>query len=221
MSMIKHHASVETLAEYAAGHIDEARMVVIATHVALCRKCREIVYDLEALGGVCLEDAEPVAMADNALDIFWKIADHTEPVSRDASTRAANDLRPEVALPLSAYLPGGIDKVKWRPVAPGISQSIIEAEGYRRNALRLLRINPGTKIPTHSHGSQELTMILRGAYRDQTGEFCEGDLADLDGSHTHSPEAFGDEPCICLIATAAPLVFRDMVGKVIQPFVGL
>jgi len=221
MSNIKHHASVETLAEYAAGQIDEASMVVISTHVSLCQKCRDIVYDMEALGGICLEDAEAVAMSDNALATFWKIADNTVPYNKDASTVAANDTRPEVALPLSAYLPGGLEKVNWRPVAPGISQSIIEAEGYRRNSLRLLKINPGTKIPTHSHGSQELTMILRGAYRDQTGEFVEGDLADLDGSHTHSPEAFGDEPCICLIATSAPLVFKDMVGKVIQPFVGL
>lgn len=221
MSKIKHHASIDTLALYAAGQIDEARTVVIASHIALCKKCREIVHDIEALGGACLEQAEPVALSDQALSTFWKIADHTDPMERDASTGAANDLRAEVALPLSAYLPGGVDKVQWCPVAPGISQSIIEAEGYRRNALRLLKINPGTKIPAHSHGSQELTMILRGAYRDQNGEFCEGDLADLDGSHTHSPEAFGDEPCICLIATSAPLVFKDMIGKVIQPFVGL
>ncbi|MEM1193311.1 MAG: ChrR family anti-sigma-E factor [Pseudomonadota bacterium] len=221
MSMIKHHASIDTLAEYAAGQMDEARNVVIATHLRLCKQCREIVRDIEAIGGVCLEDAEPVAMAEGALSTFWKIADHAEPITRSASTQPDNDLRPEVALPLSAYLPGGLDAANWRPVAPGVSQSIIEAEGYRRNTLRLLRINPGTKIPTHSHGAQELTMILRGAYRDQTGDYGAGDLADLDGSHTHSPEAFGDEPCICLIATSAPLVFKDMVGKVIQPFVGL
>ena len=123
--------------------------------------------------------------------------------------------------PLSRYIKGGIDQVKWRPVAPGISQSVIQAEGYRRNVLRLLKINPGTRIPPHSHGENELTVILRGAYQDDMGIFQAGDIADLCDDHTHSPEAIGDEPCICLIATSAPLVFRDMVGKVMQPFIGL
>lgn len=221
MSTIKHHASTETLAAFAAGHLDEARMVVVATHLDLCSHCRTQADDMEALGGACLELIEPVAMSEDALKTFWKIAEHSQPSVQEASTCADNDQLPESAKSLSAYLKGGLENVNWRPVAPGVSQSILPAEGYRKDALRLLKINPGTKIPAHSHGDHELTLILRGAYKDDIGGFEVGDLADLDGSHSHSPQACGDEPCICLIATSAPLMFKSMVGKVIQPFVGL
>ncbi len=221
MTMISHHASIDTLAAYAAGHLDEARNVVVATHVKMCAECRETVADLEALGGFCLETIEPVAMADDAMKTFWQIAAHAAPERQPASMRADNDLPIEFGQPLNAYIKGGLDAVKWRTVAPGIAQSVIEASGYRKNALRLLRIQPGKQIPIHTHSEHELTLILSGSYEDQLGTFQAGDLADLDDDQTHSPVATGDAPCICLVATSAPLVFKNMVGRVIQPFVGL
>lgn len=221
MSMIKHHATIETLAAYAAGHLDEARSVVIATHIDRCAQCRKNTRDLEALGGACLDSIDPAPMADDALKTFWKIADNTPIETRAASTHADNDAHIEITQPLNSYLKGGLEKVKWRTVAPGISQSVIKADGYRDDVLRLLKINSGTRIPCHSHGDNELTLILQGQYEDALGTFAEGDLADLDDTHTHEPQATGDEPCICLIATSAPLVFKGVVGKVIQPFVRL
>ena len=79
MSKIRHHASTETLAAFAAGHMEEARMVVVSTHLQECEECRCAVRDMEALGGVCLDMAEPVAMRDDALENFWKIAEATTP----------------------------------------------------------------------------------------------------------------------------------------------
>ncbi len=223
MSKANHHPRRETLADYAAGRLDEARAVVVATHLAMCEQCACEVAELEALGGHLLETAEPVPMAIDALETVLARADATANIVLPASLtvdRFANEA-PERRLPLSEYLNGSIDDVKWRPVAPGIAQHVIEAEGYRRGVLRLLKIAPGTRMLEHSHRGEELTLILRGAYKDEIGEFSVGDLADLDGEHTHQPEAFGDEPCICLIATSAPLEFKTMLGKIAQPFVRL
>ncbi|NJN53252.1 MAG: transcriptional regulator, partial [Gammaproteobacteria bacterium] len=63
MSNIRHHPKDLTLAAYAAGNLDEARGVVIATHLALCAECRLAVGDYEAVGGACLEAIEPIARA--------------------------------------------------------------------------------------------------------------------------------------------------------------
>jgi putative transcriptional regulator len=218
MTKANHHPRMETLADYVAGRLDEARAVVVATHAAQCEICAREIDRLEAIGGHVLASVEPVAMAPDALETVLARADATANVV--IPERPAGD-RPEKRLPLSAYLKGSIDDVNWRPVAPGISQSIIEAEGYRRGVLRLLKIAPGTKMLEHSHRGEELTLILRGAYKDEIGEFGVGDLADLGGDHTHQPEAIGDEPCICLIATSAPLEFKTMLGKIAQPFVRL
>jgi putative transcriptional regulator len=220
MRNISHHPRQDTLAAYAAGRLEEARSVVVASHLTMCSKCRSSVADFEAIGGACLETVEHAALSDSSMAAFWERAGEQD-VPMASANRAANDLPIEVSLPLRRYLKHGFDNVDWRPVAPGLSQHIIEAEGYRTGVLRLLKIAPGVQIPAHTHGGEELTMILRGSYEDSLGAFHEGDFADLDDDVEHAPRATGDEPCICLIATNAPLVFKGLVGKVMQPFVGL
>lgn len=222
MRNVQHHPKTDTLADYAAGRLDEARSVVVATHIERCQECRTAVRDLEAVAGLCLEAIEPVPMAANSMADFWAKAGDQELVLPGLPTaRPANDVEMETCPPLAAFLPTSIDDLPWKQVAPGLSQYVLEAEGYREGVLRLLKIAPGTKVSTHTHGEGELTLILRGAYRDEVGEFYPGDLADLDDGVTHAPVAIGDEDCICLIATNAPLVFKDLVGKVMQPFVKL
>ncbi len=219
--MVTHHPKTETLASYAAGQIDEARSVVVATHLTLCDECKIIVRDFECLGGVVLESVEPVSMGAHAIESFWSRAGAESAVSLPPSTRAANDFSVEAAQPLQRYLKGGIDAVRWKSVAPGLSQHVLQADGYRSGVLRLLRIAPGVQMPRHSHKGEEFTLILRGAYEDEVGLYGPGDFADLDGSEIHSPVAVGEEDCICLIATNAPLAFKSIVGKVVQPFLGL
>jgi len=218
MRSVRHHPSQDTLADFAAGRMDEARAVVIATHTALCESCAQSIADLEAVGGAILENTEPVAMASDALE---KILQRADGAANVILREPPAEKTPEHYLPISAYLKGSIDDVSWRKVAPGLSQNVIEAKGYRPGVLRLLKIEPGTQMPKHSHKGNELTLILRGAYEDEVGEFSVGDLADLGGEHTHTPKAIGDEPCICLIATAAPLKFKTLVGRIAQPFIGL
>ena len=221
MPDLHHHPKPDTLADYAAGRLDEARGVVVATHNEMCAACRLQVSDLEALGGLCLAGSEPVAMNAPSMAAFWERAGEQEVPLPGNGVRIANDIDLLAAPPLRRFLKGGLDNIAWKQVAPGLSQHILDADGYRDGVLRLLKISPGTRMPTHTHSEEELTLVLRGAYKDQVGEFRPGDLADLNDGVMHAPEAFGDEDCICLIATNAPLVFKDLIGKVMQPFVRL
>jgi putative transcriptional regulator len=218
---IKHHPKSATLAAYAAGALDEARSVVVATHLEFCEVCRIAVRDFEALGGACLEGIDPAPMSEDALQRFWMRAGQPSIAPAPVSTTAANDRDLSGARPLSAYLKGGLDAVRWKPVAPGMAQAVLDADGYRPGVLRLLRIAPGVQLPKHSHKGAELTLLLKGAYEDEIGEFSRGDLVDLDDEDTHSPRAIGDEPCLCLIATSGPLAFKTFLGRAIQPFIGL
>ena len=208
----RHHPRPETLADFAAGRLDEAMAVVIATHAEKCARCAGEVDAFEALGGVLLENAEPAAMSADALErTLARAGANVTPAQADAPRGSA----------LSAYLDGGLDEVRWQWVGPGVHQHVMEAQGYRDGVLRLVKFAPGKGVPIHSHEGEELTLLLRGAYRDELGEWRAGDLADLDHEHTHEPVAIGDEPCICLIATSAPLEFKTMLGKALQPFVRL
>ena len=48
-----------------------------------------------------------------------------------------------------------------------------------------------------------------------------GDVADLDDDTTHCPVVDSEEPCIALIATTSPAKYKSLVGKILQPFVGI
>ncbi len=213
MSNPQHHPRHETLADFAAGRLDEARAVVIATHAAMCKRCAQEIDALEVMGGVILRDAEPAPMSADALE-------KTLAQTGVQIMPAQSDARGKASLPLDSYLGGAsIDDLKWQWVAPGVHQHVMKAQGYRDGVLRLLKFAPGKGVPVHSHTGEELTLLMRGAYRDSLGEWHAGDLADLDADHTHEPIAFGEEPCVCLIATSAPLEFKTMLGKVLQPLV--
>ncbi len=65
---IHHHPTDETLAAFAAGSLDEARAVVVATHVSLCPHCRGGMRAAEEAGGLLLERGPSVALAPDALE---------------------------------------------------------------------------------------------------------------------------------------------------------
>jgi putative transcriptional regulator len=85
----------------------------------------------------------------------------------------------------------------------------------------MLKVRPGHKLPDHGHDGQEMTLILRGAYRDEIGRFAPGDVADLDEHIEHQPVIEDGEDCICLIATEAPARFKGLVPRLLQPIVGI
>ena len=64
--MSRHHPKNTTLAEFAAGTLDEGRSLVVASHLAMCGECRDYVSALEEVGGQMLAETEPVAMASGA-----------------------------------------------------------------------------------------------------------------------------------------------------------
>jgi len=207
---ISHHPRDLTLADFVAGRLGEALATVVATHLELCSVCRKTARDFEAVGGLSLEAAEPAEMSAQALDAFWARAE------RDAPAPAA---RPP-AKPLRALLENGIESARWRPMAPGAAHAVLKP-GRGGGALHLLKFAPGMKIPTHTHRDVELTLVLDGAYEDEIGRYATGDLADLDSEITHAPRAIGATPCICLVAANAPLVFKGLIGRIMQPLVGL
>ena len=61
-----HHPSEELLLDHAAGALAEASALIVATHLALCPRCRADVAALEAAGAGLLE-AEETGAFDEAL----------------------------------------------------------------------------------------------------------------------------------------------------------
>jgi len=222
MITARHHPSEDILLGYASGDLAEPQALVVATHLALCPACRAAVADLESLGGVLLErvgaDAEAGQRLEGAIDAAIARAARP-PVAvtppRAASVPARSDrLFPQ---PLRDYVGA---EVAWKTLVPGIQHSVIARDGAGSIA-RLLWIAPGRSVFEHGHGGTELTLVLQGSYTAGGRHFGRGDLEVADSAVSHRPVAGPEEACICLAVTDAPLRFRNMVGRLLQPLFGI
>lgn len=221
----KHHPGDELLVSYAAGELNEAWSLLIATHIAVCPRCRDRVGTAEALGAALLEDVsagELAAMVDDALERALaratELSEQHDEIPRTPSimTKSA----PVLPQPLRDYAGGDIDSLKWRRLGSSAYHVPLVAKRGAPTA-RLLRIPGGTVVPEHGHNGLELTMVLSGSFTDDGARFARGDVetADVDVEHQPVAEAGGD--CICLAVTDAPLRFRGPVARLVQPFIGI
>jgi putative transcriptional regulator len=211
---INHHPDITTLMAFGAGTLDEAYTTVIATHLALSETGRDTMRHVNTIGGALLE-AEPTAkMSTGSLERMMASLGEERIVMPERP-----DPQDDIPAPLRPYLPNGLDDVKWRWTGPGVATADLESRGESR--LMLLRVAAGRRVPEHGHGGQELTLILKGAYRDRFGVFARGDIADHDEDVEHQPIAEPGEDCICLVAVDSKLTFRGRLMRVLQPLFGI
>lgn len=214
---ISHHFDDATLMAYSAGTLPQGMALLVACHLHWCPHCRERMHATDAVGGALLEQLPPSHLQANAFEQLLARLD--EPEQELSASAPETDTNPELPTPLAQLLDKPLDELPWKRIGYGVKQLDLHLDGP--GAARLLRISPGVSVPHHTHGGNELTLILKGSYNDELGRFCQGDVADLDGEVSHQPLVDTDEECVCLIATDAPLKFSGLVGRLVQPFIGL
>jgi putative transcriptional regulator len=214
---ISHHFDDATLMAYSAGTLPQGMALLVACHLHWCPHCRERMHATDAVGGALLEQLPPSHLQADAFEQLLARLD--EPEHELCTSVPEAYANPELPAPLAQLLDKPLDELPWKRIGYGVKQLDLHLDGP--GAARLLRISPGVSVPHHTHGGNELTLILKGSYNDELGRFCQGDVADLDGEVSHQPLVDTDEECICLIATDAPLKFSGLVGRLVQPFIGL
>jgi putative transcriptional regulator len=207
---IRHHLSDDLLAAYTAGDLPEAFGLVVAVHLSMCDECRTRSMALDAVGGAVLEAGDRAPMGEGALGAALARLDGVAQMPRPVKKTH------DVPAPLADYIGGGLEAVKWKSVGKGVKQAVLRTDGAA--SVRLLRIPAGVAVPDHGHKGQELTLVLRGAFRDATGLFGPGDLEIAADDLEHVPVAEPGEDCICLAATEAPLRFKGLIPRLAQPF---
>lgn len=214
--MSRHHPKNETLAEFAAGTLDEGRSLVIATHLTLCEQCREFVSAMEEAGGQMLEAIEPAAVSEGALALAMVRLGLETPVA----ARKARKPSPLAAVwqPERDDLMG-YDLGPWRWVSPGLHYRVVNVEAGSDTRVFMLKAKPGLKIPAHRHTGTELTCVLAGAFIHEGGRFGPGDCDDADHEVDHSPVIDEGEVCICLVAMQGQIELTGFFGRMIQPLI--
>jgi putative transcriptional regulator len=220
MSDTRHHPTEDALLAYAAGTLDEAGSVLVATHLSLCPACRATVRAAEEIGGELMDAIRPgVAVATSVGDILDSVEREPVALHRDIRPKAAVKTGADTLLPqpVRAYVPDGLEALEWRWMGPGVRYARIFAD--RDGAkVGLMRIASGTRMPHHGHGGEEFTMVLAGGYSDALGSYRRGDVETADGEVVHQPVADQDGDCICLVVTRGDLKPTGLFARVLQPF---
>ena len=213
MRSINHHPTDETLASYIRGSLDEGRRVLVAAHVELCASCAGVVAASDHIAGSVLEAADPQPLHSDALQrALARIETISVPSPQTSPPNAA-------AHPFGLAAIAGYDLGPWRWIGPGVHWRSVSVPADHGARVFMLKAAPGTSLPHHTHTGTELTLILKGAYAHEGGNFGAGDFEEADGSVDHQPVVEPGEECICLVAMEGQLRLLGLLGRIMQPFV--
>jgi len=210
---VQHTIPDDLLMGYAAGVLPRAFDLVVATHVSLSDEARARLETFEAVGGAVIDQIDEVEVEDDSLAQTLAKISGMSPVTPKTPKAAT------FPAPLREVVGGDEDAVKWRSLGMGAKQCVLQSDDEA--SVRLLFIPAGQAMPKHSHRGTEMTLVLKGAFRDEDGVFARGDIEVADQEVDHTPVAEPGEDCICLVATDARLKFEGILPRIAQPFFGI
>ena len=207
----------ELYSAYAAGALDPAFALMVETQGALRPDVRRAVAAGEAVAGRMLE-AEPLAgLREGALDRAFAAIDALE---AEAPTAPLAGEAAEIAdLPASLrdHAVRAASQAGWKSLTPGIRRLSLDAGSELE--VELYRIEPGARVPRHSHSGTEYTLVVAGGFSDETGSFGPGDLSVKGPEDTHMPVGDPGGICFALAIRDGGLRFTGVMG-VIQRLLG-
>jgi putative transcriptional regulator len=214
---IRHHLSDALLLAYSAGQLPEAFSLIAAAHISMCDDCRARAGSYDAVGGAMVESGAVAPLSEGCLAATMARIAGLEQDPKPTAPRPNSPRQPSILpAPVRDYVGGDLAQVRWRPLGMGVRQAILPTA--RDASARLLYIPAGRAMPDHGHRGTELTLVLQGAFADESDHFGPGDLEIADQSMDHTPVAAPGADCICLAATDAPLRFNTLIPRLVQPF---
>lgn len=192
------HPSEADLLSYAAGTACEGVALVLATHLALCPRCRAQSDGLDALGGAVLAGASAPLLPDALQSVMARL-DEPELLAEAPPVSDATLPRP-----LRDYV-GPLADLKFRLFLPGIRQVQLPVS-IGGIPVRLFRMDPGYRMPEHGHAGTEHALVLAGGYIDDRGDYGRGDMAVREAGEVHRVKADRQDGCLVLVAHSGRLL---------------
>ena len=130
------------------------------------------------------------------------------PVSIKKNNNSSNN-------PLSRLI-GNLNDIDWKTLYKGFKEFNIPVND--NDSVKLIKMDPGTSVPLHSHNGKEYILVLNGSFCDEYGEYNKGDMQINDQQIKHNPTACNSDGCICLSITENDVVFFGKYGSALNLF---
>jgi predicted ChrR family anti-sigma factor len=144
-------------------------------------------------------------------DVGLKKLKYTDCINSSESKKNVNDYRN----PLN-YLVGDFNNIDWKTLYKGFKEFNIPLNDS--DSVKLIKMDPGTSVPLHSHNGKEYILVLDGSFCDEYGEYNKGDMQINDQQIKHHPTACKSDGCVCLSITENDVVFFGKFGSALNLF---
>jgi len=213
--MPEHHIDHQILTEYATGALSRPVAMLVSSHIEMCPECSTHVHAFEAIGGGLLEQIAPAEIDDSGLTAVMARLDDTEevqPAPKHAENLALVAGNATLPQSLRSAINNAPAKLRWRRRGIGLQEIVLPGSDAKIRA-SLMRISPGSAMPTHTHGGTELTLVLSGGFSDAAGHYQPGDVALADAGVNHRPIADQDGECLCFAVVDGGIRLSGAFGR--------
>jgi len=90
------------------------------------------------------------------------------------------------------------DEGEWEQLADGIEKKILFFDKAARSESYLMRIAPGTRLPSHDHSSAEECLVIEGTFDIGDIHLKVGDYHAIDAGTTH-PDAYSEHGAVIYV----------------------
>jgi putative transcriptional regulator len=175
----------------------------------------------DAIGGAAFEAEDPVGVGPHFFKKVMATITALEAKKRrshEAAHAAGQALQEILDLPqplrdvsLEAVFTEG-----WSFAGPGVKTMKLNTGS--KLTTRLMRIEPGFGAPNHDHTGTEYTLVVCGAFEDDTGYFGPGNLSIKRPGDVHHPVAVAGNVCIALAVEEGDIALTGPLGMLQRLF---
>jgi len=208
-----HHPSEHLIAEFAAGSLSFGPALCVSTHLEQCLECASLADNFALLGAALIQEGENIEVSG---DLFERVLGQIGTQSVTPFDKQSVVTAPRNGA-LHGLLPKSLESLPWKSLAGGVSSYTLNT-GDDDHSVKLLRVSRGRGVFTHTHTATEFTVLLRGGYSDELGNFNAGDFVECNTNHRHAPLAHRDQDCYLLTAVEGSLKFTGLLTRLANPF---
>jgi len=199
------------LSEYTSGALDADFEVLVSSHLILSTASHADLKLHQDIGGILLGRMPVDPRQDQQLPSAEFLETLPDPSVSDEPPADLAEDGSTLPKPLIKYLlavagTADLSELEWYSYYIGIDRAIL-SEGPDGVRARIMRCEPGAKFPVHGHGSEEISLVLQGAYTDDTGRYGCGDVQCVPAEETHGPVVDAEQICYVLVVSELPAIW--------------
>jgi anti-sigma factor ChrR (cupin superfamily) len=185
-------AQADLLEQYALSALSPEEGAAVAAHLAQCSRCQTEYEGIRSTVGTLA--SWPGTELPAPTDLWTRLA-----------RRIGNEgwAAVEDELPLSEQWPD----LEWEQPAPGIYCKILATDSERRRVSMLVRLDPNTEYPPHTHAGLEELHLLDGELWINDEKLYPGDY-NRAPIGTSDARVFSETGCSCVLITSQDDVLR-------------